>query len=113
MAKSHRNRSGIVFSTDPDFVYQENQEQEPETLAPQRQQLKIFLDRKRAGKTVTVVEGFVGKTADLEALGKQLKTKCGTGGSVKNGMIIIQGDWREKICEWLLKEGYKVKKAGG
>ncbi|WP_250632894.1 translation initiation factor [Rhodoflexus caldus] len=113
MAKSHKNRSGVVYSTDPDFVYQENDPAEPETLAPGQQQLKLLLDRKRAGKIATIVEGFVGSSSDLETLGKQLKTKCGVGGSTKDGIIIIQGDFREKIYEWLLKEGYKVKKAGG
>ncbi len=113
MAKSHKNRSGVVYSTDPDFVYQENDRAEPETLPPGQQQLKLLLDRKRAGKIATIVEGFVGSSSDLETLGKQLKTKCGVGGSTKDGIIIIQGDFREKIYEWLLKEGYKVKKAGG
>ncbi|MCS7018418.1 MAG: translation initiation factor [Cytophagales bacterium] len=113
MAKSYKNRSGVVFSTNPDFVYEEHVPQQPETLAPAQQNLRVIIDRKRAGKTATLIEGFVGKTADLEALGKQLKTQCGTGGSVKDGIIIIQGDWREKICEWLLKQGYKVKKVGG
>lgn len=113
MAKSHKNRSGVVYSTDPDFVYQENDPVEPETLPPGQQQLKLLLDRKRAGKIATIVEGFVGSSSDLETLGKQLKTRCGVGGSTKDGIIIIQGDFREKIYEWLLKEGYKVKKAGG
>jgi translation initiation factor 1 len=113
MAKSHKNRSGVVYSTDPDFIYQENDPAEPETLPPGQQQLKLLLDRKRAGKIATIVEGFVGSSSDLETLGKQLKTKCGVGGSTKDGIIIIQGDFREKIYEWLLKEGYKVKKAGG
>jgi translation initiation factor 1 len=113
MAKSHKNRSGVVYSTNPDFIYQQNDYTEPETLPPAQQQLKLLLDRKRAGKITTVVEGFTGTVADLEALGKKLKTQCGAGGSVKEGIIIIQGDFREKIYEWLLKEGYKVKKAGG
>lgn len=113
MAKSNKNRSGVVYSTNPDFVYQENDNNEPETLPPSQQQLKLLLDRKRAGKIATIVEGFIGTATDLEGLGKQLKTKCGVGGSTKEGIIIIQGDFREKIYEWLLKEGYKVKKAGG
>ncbi|WP_448517991.1 translation initiation factor [Rhodoflexus sp.] len=112
MAKSHKNRLGVVFSTNPDFIYQTADEQQ-ETLPPAQQQLRLLLDRKRAGKIVTIVEGFIGSNTDLEALGKALKTKCGVGGSVKDGIILIQGDFREKIYEWLLKEGYKVKKTGG
>jgi translation initiation factor 1 len=113
MAKSNKNYSGIVYSTNPDFVYQESIRAEPKTLLPSQQQLKLLLDRKRAGKIATIVEGFIGSFADLESLGKRLKTKFGVGGSAKDGIIIIQGDFRDKIYEWLLKEGYKVKKAGG
>jgi translation initiation factor 1 len=116
MAKSNKNHPGIVYSTNPDFVYQESiraEPNEPKTLPPSQQQLKLLLDRKRAGKIATIVEGFIGSFADLESLGKRLKTKFGVGGSAKDGIIIIQGDFRDKIYEWLLKEGYKVKKAGG
>jgi len=113
MAKSNKNHPGIVYSTNPDFVYQESIRAEPKTLPPSQQQLKLLLDRKRAGKIATIVEGFIGSFADLESLGKRLKTKFGVGGSAKDGIIIIQGDFRDKIYEWLFKEGYKVKKAGG
>lgn len=115
MAKKNKNqRSGIIYSTNPDFQYQENRTEEEETLAPQQQMLKVFLDKKmRGGKQVTLVTGFVGSSDDLNALGKLIKTKCGVGGTVKEGEIIIQGDFRDKILEILHKENYKAKKAGG
>lgn len=105
--------SGIVYSTDPDFKIEEDAVSE-ETQAPKQQKLRIRLDTKqRAGKAVTIVEGFSGKEADLEELGKKLKTYCGTGGSVKDGIAIVQGDQRDKILQWLLKNGYSsAKKAG-
>jgi len=99
----------IVFSTNPDFVFDE--EPEIETPESNKQNLRIQLDKKkRAGKQVTLITGFVGKPEDLETLGKMLKTKCGVGGSAKDGEIIIQGDFRDKILELLLKAGYKAKK---
>ncbi|GIV33222.1 MAG: hypothetical protein KatS3mg031_0757 [Chitinophagales bacterium] len=102
-------RSGIVYSTDPDFVYQYEGNDEPETLPPARQHLVVRMERKdRGGKTVTLVEKFVGKKSDLEQLGKQLKTLCGTGGSVKDGIIILQGDWRKKVAENLISKGFHV-----
>lgn len=108
--KKHSSSNGIVYSTDPNYAYPEEDRQEQETLPPAQQQLKVKLDTKqRAGKTVTVVEGFIGKDEDLEKLGKELKTKCGTGGSVKDGIILIQGDYREKVVKWLGDWGYKVK----
>ena len=111
MSKKHQgDRHGFVFSTDPNFSFEHSEQEEPATLAPALQQLRLKLDTKqRAGKAVTLVMGFIGKTADLEVLGKQLKNHCGTGGSVKNGEILVQGDHREKLAQYLSKLGYKVK----
>ena len=105
---------GIVYSTDPGYKPAEEEQQET-ALAPAQQKLRIWLETKhRGGKAASIVAGFVGKTEDLEALGKQLKNHCGTGGTVKDGEIIIQGDQREKMLQWLLKNGYtQSKKAGG
>ncbi len=101
---------GLVYSTDPNFKPEAEETEPQETLEPKLQKLKVSLDRKRrAGKTVTLLEGFVGTEADLETLGKKLKNFCGTGGSVKDGEIIIQGDNRDKIVQWLKKEGYGVR----
>ncbi len=108
--KKHASSNGIVYSTDPNYAYRHDEPEAQDTLPPAQQQLKVKLDTKqRAGKTVTVVEGFVGKDEDLEKLGKELKTKCGTGGSVKDGWILIQGDYREKVLKWLLDWGYRAK----
>ena len=115
MSKKFKSDSnGFIFSTDPNFQFQPEQEEEPETLTSNQQMLRILLDKKqRAGKSVTLITGFIGKTDDLEKLGKQLKNFCGTGGSVKDGEVIIQGDQREKVLQWLLKNGYaKSKKIG-
>ncbi len=102
---------GIVFSTNPDFRPEEEEQPASQTLATGQQKLRIRLDtRQRAGKAVTLVEGFVGREADLEELGKKLKTVCGTGGSVKEGAVLIQGDQREKIGQWLIKSGYSSTK---
>lgn len=111
--KNKPDTRGFVYSTDPDFSFEEDQSNE-ETLPPVQQKLRIKLDTKhRAGKAVTLVEGFVGKAEDLEELGKKLKSFCGTGGSAKDGEIIVQGDQREKVLQWFIKNGYKnVKKAG-
>lgn len=105
---------GLVYSTDPNFKPEDLSTPEAETLLPKEQKLKIRLDKKhRAGKAVTLVEGFIGKEADKEDLGKKLKTFCGSGGSVKDGEIIVQGDNRDKMVQWLLKNGYtQVKKIG-
>lgn len=109
-----KNISGVVYSTNPDFQYSYTVPEEDETLPPQQQELRVFLETKnRGGKTATVIRGFKGKTADLEAMGKSLRIKCCTGGSVKDNEIIIQGNFREKITRILLKEGYKAKMAGG
>ena len=107
--KNQADAKGLVYSTDPNFR-QDAPHEEVETLPPAKQKLRIHLETKhRGGKTVTVVDGFVGKNDDLEDLGKKLKTSCGTGGSAKDGEIIIQGDHREKIKAWLLKNDYPVK----
>ena len=109
MSKKHKGRpDGLVFSTNQDYYndYQEEQTN-AETLPKDKQKLRVKLDTKqRAGKVVTMVDGFVGTSDDLEALGKQLKTKCGTGGSVKDGFVMIQGDYKEKIIGWLKEWGY-------
>jgi translation initiation factor 1 len=113
MSKKKANSNGIVYSTDPGFRHDEELPAE-ETPAPRQQKLRVRLDTKqRAGKAVTLVEHFIGRTEDIEDLGKRLKTYCGTGGSVKDGLIIIQGDQRDKILQWLLKNEYSgTKKAG-
>lgn len=105
--KNKSDGRGFVYSTDPDFKFEEEQ-QNVEALSPAQQNLKLRLDTKhRAGKAVTLVEGFVGKDEDLQELGKKLKSFCGTGGSAKEGEIIVQGDQREKVMQWLIKNGYK------
>jgi translation initiation factor 1 len=108
MSKNKKSdKHGFVYSTDPDFRYEAEEMKTAETLSPKQQKLKIKLDTKhRGGKAVTLVDGFMGKTEDLEVLGKQLKNYCGTGGAVKDGQVIIQGDQRDKVLQWLLKNEY-------
>ncbi len=108
--KNKPDARGFVFSTDPNFSFEE-ENNDAETLVPEQQKLRIWLETKhRAGKAATVVKGFIGMDDDLEALGKKLKSFCGTGGSAKDGEIIIQGDQREKVLQWLLKNGYRQTK---
>jgi len=108
-----KKRDGVVYSTESDFEFDYKGDDEMETLPARQQNLKVLLDKSmRAGKKVTLVTGFIGATADLETLGKVLKTKCGVGGSVKDGDILIQGDFRDKLIDILQKEGYKVKRVG-
>ncbi|MGB5989452.1 MAG: translation initiation factor [Marinifilaceae bacterium] len=114
MAKSKKQRVDVVYSTNPNFSYDFEEEENEDTLSPDKQSLKVMLDKKmRKGKVVTLITGFIGEEDDLKDLGKQLKSKCGTGGSVKDGEIIIQGDFKVKVLEMLLKMGYKAKGAGG
>jgi translation initiation factor 1 len=112
--KKDKDRVNIVYSTNPNFSYEHDEDEDSRTLPPQQQNLRVQLDRKqRAGKSVTLITGFVGATEDLEQLGKLLKTKCGVGGTVKEGEIIIQGDFCEKILQILTTQGYKAKRSGG
>jgi translation initiation factor 1 len=109
-----KDRINVVYSTNPDFNYESFQISEQATLPASKQDLRVQLDKKaRAGKQVTLITGFIGSTADLESLGKSLKNLCGSGGSAKEGEILVQGDHREKILKYLLEKGYRAKKAGG
>lgn len=106
-----KKRLGVVFSTNPDFNYEEESEEEPQTLEPSRQNLIVSIDRKgRGGKQVTLVTGFVGTSDDLAELGRTLKVKCGVGGSAKDGEITIQGDFRDRVVALLKDMGYRAKR---
>ena len=106
-----KKRLGVVFSTNPDFAYEEEAEAEQETLEPSKQNLIVTIDRKgRGGKQVTLVTGFVGSADDLAELARTLKVKCGVGGSAKDGEITIQGDFRDRVTALLKEMGYKAKR---
>jgi translation initiation factor 1 len=106
-----KKRLGVVFSTNPDFTYEEEETQEEATLEPSRQNLIVTIDRKgRGGKQVTLVSGFIGTSDDLAELGRTLKVKCGVGGSAKDGEITIQGDFRDRVTSLLKEMGYKAKR---
>ena len=111
MAKKLNSFSALVYSTDPSFKIEENLVDEQETILPQAQKIKVRIDKKhRAGKVVTLIENFIGSTSDKEELGKKLKAACGTGGSVKDGEILVQGDNKIKVLQWLIKNGYSQSK---
>lgn len=110
MAGKNKKVSGIVYSTNPDFIYDSNTPTEPQTLPPAKQSLRVALDSKlKAGKKVTLITGFIGTDADLALLAKKLKNLCAAGGSSAEGVILVQGDFRQKIYDWLIKEGYRAK----
>jgi translation initiation factor 1 len=111
---SKKNKINVVYSTNPNFQYQEEEQIEQETLPNQQQKLYVSIDKKqRAGKEVTLIEGFVGADEDLKDLGKMLKSKCGVGGTAKDGEILIQGNFRDKVIELLKKDGYQTVRKGG
>lgn len=114
MAIKKKEKVNIVYSTNPDFQFQFDEEEDVQTLPKSQQKLYVSIDRKqRAGKEVTLIEGFVGTDEDLKELGKILKSKCGVGGTAKDNEILIQGNFKDKIFDLLVKEGYSVKKKGG
>ena len=107
-----KNKKLTVYSTNPNFEYDEDN-QENITLEPSDQLLEVCIDKHRAGKTAIIIKGYVGNLSDIKTLSKKLKTKCGVGGSVKNGEIIIQGNVRDKIMDILKQDGYRYKRVGG
>jgi translation initiation factor 1 len=112
MVKNKKNRKGVMYSTNHEFEFEYENDQ-IKTLPPKEQNLKICIDKHRAGKTAVIIKDFSGNTDDLKQLSKILKAKCGVGGSAKNGEIIIQGDVRSKVMDILDKEGYNYKRVGG
>ncbi len=114
MDNDWKKRLGVVYSTNPDFQYGEDGEDRQESISTGQQKLYVSLDRKnRKGKAVTLVEGFIGSDEELKSLGKELKSKCGSGGSVKDGEMIIQGDFRDRVITLLRDKGFVVKQKGG
>ena len=114
MDNDWKKRLGVVYSTNPDFEFDKGDEEQGDTPAPSLQTLYVSLDKKkRRGKSVTLIKGYIGTEDDLKALGKMLKGKCGVGGTVKDGEILIQGDFRQRIIELLSQEGFTVKRSGG
>lgn len=114
MSNKNKHRQGIVYSTDPDFRPEESDSgYEEETISPDKQKLRVIIERKhRGGKDVTIVLGFTGTLQDMEDIGKKLKTHCGTGGSVKDGEILVQGDHRDKVVKYLIDKGFSQTKRG-
>lgn len=114
MDNDWKKRLGMVYSTNPDYQFASEEEEEQQTVPPHQQQLYVSLDKKnRKGKKVTLVEGFIGTSEDLKSLAKELKSKCGVGGSVGKGVILIQGDFRDRIMVLLQEKKYHVKRSGG
>jgi translation initiation factor 1 len=114
MSNDWKDRLNVVYSTNPDFKYETAKEEKETTLPPQQQKLRVSLDRKnRGGKTVTLVTGFVGSEEDLKSLGKLLKSSCGVGGTTKDGEIIIQGDFKQRVLDLLIAKGYTQTKPKG
>mgnify|MGYP000908523611 CR=1 FL=1 len=114
MTKDWKERLGMVYSTNPNYQFEKEEDDSQDTLIPKQQKLIVSLDkRNRKGKAVTLISGFIGQPDDLEQLGKLLKTKCGVGGTVKDGNILIQGDFRDKVVAILHGEGYQAKRSGG
>lgn len=115
MSKKDKSNTGnrIVFSTNPDYKLPDDEQEQPETIAPHLQLLYVSLERMKGGKVATLIEGFQGAESDLQELGKKIKTKCGGGGTVKDGYILVQGDHRDKAIAYLNELGYKTKRKGG
>ena len=114
MNNDWKDRLNVVYSTNPDFNYETSREEEAATLPPQQQKLRVSLDRKnRGGKTVTLITGFIGSEDDLKSLGKLLKSSCGVGGTAKDGEIIIQGDFKQRVLDLLIAKGYTQTKPKG